>query len=103
AAGVQNIVGATRSAAGDLILAVSAAEQIPGTDAAALIAGQLRLAMAERLNLVPKDRWEFLWLTGFPLFEWSASEKRWAPAQHPFTGIREEDVEKLESAPQDVR
>ena len=40
------------------------AEQIPGTDAAALIAGQLRLALAERLNLVPKDRWEFLWLTG---------------------------------------
>ena len=60
-------------------MAVSAAEQIPGTDAAALIAGQLRLALAERLNLVPKDRWEFLWLTGFPLFEWSPSEKRWAP------------------------
>ena len=82
-------------------MAVSAAEQIPGTDAAALIAGQLRLALAERLNLIPKDRWEFLWLTGFPLFEWSTSEKRWAPAQHPFTGIVEEDIDKLESAPQE--
>ena len=86
AAAVQNIVAATGAKAGDLIVAVSAAEQIPGTDAAALIAGQLRLAMAERLNLIPKNRWEFLWLTGFPLFEWSSSEKRWAPAQHPFTG-----------------
>jgi aspartyl-tRNA synthetase len=103
AAGLQNIVAATGAKAGDLIVAVSAAEQIPGTDAAALIAGQLRLALAERLNLVPKNRWEFLWLTGFPLFEWSISEKRWAPAQHPFTGIREEDIGQLESAPQDVR
>jgi aspartyl-tRNA synthetase len=85
------------------MVAVSAAEQIRGTDAAALIAGQLRLTLAERLNLVPKNRWEFLWLTGFPLFEWSISEKRWAAAQHPFTGIREEDVDKLESAPQHVR
>jgi aspartyl-tRNA synthetase len=103
AAAVQNIVAAVEAKAGDLILTVSAAEQIPGTDAAALITGQLRLAMAERLNLIPKNRWEFLWLTGFPLFEWSGSEKRWAPAQHPFTGIREEDVDKLESAPQEVR
>ncbi len=75
AAAVQNIVAALEAKAGDLILAVSAAEQIPGTDAAALIAGQLRLAMAERLNLIPKNRWEFLWLTGFPLFEWSAQRK----------------------------
>lgn len=100
---VQNIVAATSAKAGDLIVALSAAQQIPGTDAAALIAGQLRLTLAERLNLVPKNRWEFLWLTGFPLFEWSLSEKRWAAAQHPFTGIREEDVHKLESAPQEVR
>jgi aspartyl-tRNA synthetase len=97
------IVAATGAKPGDLIVAVSAAEQIPGTDAAALIAGQLRLTLAEKLALIPKDRWEFLWLTGFPLFEWSTSEKRWAPAQHPFTGIVEEDIDKLESAPQEVR
>ena len=101
AAGVQAIVAATGAKPGDLIVAVSAAEQIPGTDAAALIAGQLRLALAERLNLIPKDRWEFLWITGFPLFEWSASEKTWAPAQHPFTGIVEEDLDKIESEPQE--
>ena len=101
--GVQAIVAATGAKAGDLIIAVSAAEQIPGTDAAALIAGQLRLTLAERLNLIPKDRWEFLWITGFPLFEWSTSEKAWAPAQHPFTGIVEEDIDKMESEPWNVR
>jgi aspartyl-tRNA synthetase len=103
AEGIAAIVSATGAKTGDLIVAVSAAEQIPGTDAAALIAGQLRLALADKLALIPKDRWEFLWLTGFPLFEWSSSEKRWAPAQHPFTGIVEDDLDKLESAPQEVR
>ncbi len=91
--GVQAIVAGTGAKAGDLIVAVSAAEQIPGTDAAALIAGQLRLTLAERLNLIPKDRWEFLWLTSFPLFEWSPSEKAWVSAQHPFTGIVDEDLD----------
>jgi len=88
---------------GDLVLAVAAKEQIKGTEAAALIAGQLRLHLAEQLKLIPKDRWEFVWLTGFPLFEWSETEKRWVSAQHPFTGIVEEDLEKLESAPGEVR
>jgi aspartyl-tRNA synthetase len=103
AAGLQALVTATGAKPGDMILAVAATEQIPGTDAAALIAGQLRLALAERLNLVPKDRWEFLWITDFPLFEWSPREKCWAPAQHPFTGIVEEDLDKLETEPQNVR
>jgi len=103
AEGLQAIIRAAGAKQGDLVVAVSAAEQIPGTDAAALIAGQLRLTLADWLKLIPKDRWEFLWLTGFPLFEWGLSEKRWAPAQHPFTGIVEEDLDKLELAPQDVR
>jgi aspartyl-tRNA synthetase len=55
------------------------------------------------LNLMTKDRWEFLWVTGFPLFEWSETDKQWVSAQHPFTGIVEEDLEKLESAPGEVR
>ncbi len=54
--------------AGDLIVAVAAKEQIPGTEAAALLAGQLRLYLAEKLSLIPTDRWEFLWVTGFPAF-----------------------------------
>ncbi len=95
---LKHIAAAMAAKPGDLIVAVTAKEQIPGTDSAALIAGQLRLHLADRLGLVPKDRWEFLWLTGFPLFEWSETEKSWASAQHPFTGIIEEDVDLLENA-----
>ncbi len=96
AEGLLKLAAAVGAKAGDLIVAVGAKEQIPGTEAAALIAGQLRLHLAEKLSLIPKDRWEFLWLTGFPLFEWSEREKKWESAQHPFTGIIDEDVDKLE-------
>jgi aspartyl-tRNA synthetase len=81
---------------GELILAVAAKEQAKGADAAAVVAGELRLALAERFGLVPKGRWELVWLTGFPLFEWSETERRWVSAQHPFTGIVEEDIALLE-------
>src|SRR5205807_6063296 len=55
------------------------------------------------LNLTVKSQWRFLWITGFPLFEWSETEKTWVSAQHPFTGIVDEDLDKLESAPWEVR
>jgi aspartyl-tRNA synthetase len=84
-------------------LAEAAKKQIKGTEAAALIAGQLRLQLGEALNLIDKSQWKFLWITGFPLFEWSGSDKQWVSAQHPFTGIVDEDLEKLESAPWEVR
>ena len=100
---VKKLAEAVGARAGDLVVAVAAKKQIKGTEAAALIAGQLRLHLAEQLKLIPKDRWEFLWLTGFPLFEWSETENRWVSAQHPFTGIIEEDLDKLESAPWEVR
>jgi aspartyl-tRNA synthetase len=99
--------------AGDLVMAVVAREAIPGTESAALIAGQLRLQVAQALGLVGGDAqkreearqrglispnpWEFVWVTDFPAFEWGLSEKRWVAAQHPFTGIMEEDVELLET------
>jgi aspartyl-tRNA synthetase len=103
AEGLKGLVAAAGAKPGDLIVAVAAKEQIKGTEAAALIVGQLRLLLADRLNLIQKDRWELLWLTGFPLFEWSETEKSWVSAQHPFTGIVEEDLDKLESAPWEVR
>ena len=62
------------------------------------------LGLAERLNLAPpKDRWEFLWITSFPLFEWSPSEKTQNRRSTSFTGIVEEDIEKIESEPWNVR
>jgi aspartyl-tRNA synthetase len=100
---VKKLAEAAGAKPGDLVVAVSAKQQIKGTEAAALIAGQLRLQLGEALNLIDKTQWKFLWITGFPLFEWSESDKQWVSAQHPFTGIVDEDLEKLESAPWEVR
>ncbi len=100
---VKKLAEACGAKTGDLVVAVSAKEQIKGTEAAALVAGQLRLQLGEALGVIDKTQWKFLWLTGFPLFEWSESDKTWVSAQHPFTGIVDEDLEKLESAPWEVR
>jgi aspartyl-tRNA synthetase len=100
---VKKLTELCSAKAGDLVVAVSAKQQIKGTEAAALIAGQLRLQLGEALNQIDKTQWKFLWITGFPLFEWSESDKQWVSAQHPFTGIVDEDLEKLESAPWEVR
>ena len=100
---VKKLADSVNAKTGDLVVAVSAKEQIKGTEAAALIAGQLRLQLGEALNQIEKSQWKFLWLTGFPLFEWSESDKTWVSAQHPFTGIVDEDLDKLETAPWEVR
>ncbi len=100
---LKKIAAIVEAKPGDLIVAVTAKEQIPGTDAAALIAGQVRLQLADQLKLVPKDRWEFLWITEFALFEWNTTEKAVVSAQHPFTGIVDEDVAKLDDPSDEVR
>jgi aspartyl-tRNA synthetase len=100
---VKKLAESCSAKTGDLVVAVSAKEQIKGTEAAALIAGHLRLQLGEALGVIDKTQWKFLWITGFPLFEWSESDKTWVSAQHPFTGIVDEDLEKLESAPWEVR
>jgi len=100
---VKKLAEACGAKTGDLVVAVSAKEQVKGTEAAALITGQLRLQLGEALGVIDKTQWKFLCLTGFPLFEWSETDKAWVSAQHPFTGIVEEDLEKLESAPWEVR
>ena len=68
-----------------------------------MVAGQLRFVLAEALGQIDKTQWKFAWRTGFPLFEWCETEHTWVSAQHPFTGIVEEDLDKLETAPWDVR
>ncbi len=100
---VKKLAEACGAKPGDLVVAVSATQQIKGTEAAALVAGQVRLHLGEALNLIDRRQWKFLWITGFPLFEWSETDKTWVSAQHPFTGIVDEDLEKLESAPWEVR
>jgi aspartyl-tRNA synthetase len=88
---------------GDLIVAAAAKEQIEHNDTSLNVAGQIRLYLGDKLNLIDRSKWEFVWITGFALFEWSATDKRWVSAQHPFTGIFEEDLDKLETAPWECR
>ena len=100
---VKKLAESCNAKPGDLVVAVSAKTQIKGTEAAALVAGHLRLQLGDALGLIDRTQWKFLWITGFPLFEWSESDKQWVSAQHPFTGIVDEDLEKLETAPWEVR
>jgi aspartyl-tRNA synthetase len=67
------------------------------------VAGHVRLYLGNKLDLIDRSKWEFAWITGFALFEWSEHEKQWVSAQHPFTGIFEEDIDKLETAPWECR
>jgi len=101
--GLKELAAAVQAKPGDLIVAVAAKDQIPHHDTSLGVAGQLRLHLGDKLNLIDRSRWEFLWITGFALFEWSSSDKRWVSAQHPFTGIVEEDLDKLETAPWECR
>jgi len=101
--GLKKLVEGVGAKPGDLIVAASAKEQLPHSDTSLGVAGQIRLHLGDKLNLIDRSKWEFCWITGFALFEWSESDKRWVSAQHPFTGIVEEDIEKLETAPWECR
>ena len=57
--------------------------------------GALRVKLAHENNLIPSDKYNFLWVTDFPMFEYSEEENRFVAAHHPFTSPREEDVDKL--------
>ena len=63
----------------------------------------LRVVLADRLGMIPADLNALLWVTDFPLFEYSQEEKRAVAIHHPFTAPFEEDLERLESDPLSVR
>ncbi len=65
--------------------------------------GQLRLQIAQKENLLNPEQFEFLWVTDFPLLEYSAEDNRWYSMHHPFTSPHDEDWDKLESQPGEVR
>ncbi|HZN54410.1 MAG TPA: aspartate--tRNA ligase [Candidatus Polarisedimenticolaceae bacterium] len=92
--------------------AVAAAVGAAEGDAALLVAdtrevcdrvlGVLRLRVASELALIPKDRWDLLWIEAFPLLARDAREDRWVAMHHPFTAPRWEDLDALESDPGSV-
>jgi aspartyl-tRNA synthetase len=83
---------------GDLLLMAAGRR-----DPTARIMGQLRLTLARRENLLDPNRYEFLWVVDFPMFEWLEEEHRWEFMHHPFTAPIEIDADRLESDPGSVR
>jgi len=83
---------------GDLGLLISGPWQ-----KALTILGLLRLEMANRLKLIPADKWNFLWVTDFPLLEYNEEEKRYFAVHHPFTSPKPEDIALLDTDPGKAR
>ncbi|MEA2059856.1 MAG: aspartate--tRNA ligase [Thermodesulfobacteriota bacterium] len=65
--------------------------------------GQLRNELGRRLDLIDNTVYKFVWVTHFPLFEYDDKEKRYQALHHPFTAPLEADIEKLDTAPLEVR
>ena len=78
---------------GDLILIVGDGDN--GVVFAAL--GALRCECARQLGILKKDDYKFLWVTEFPMFEWSEEENRYTAMHHPFTAPMDEDIDKIET------
>jgi aspartyl-tRNA synthetase len=91
-------IAALNAGADDLVLIAGG----PAEHTSKLL-GQLRLAIARRENLLDPEKFELLWVTDFPLLEWSGEDGRWFSMHHPFTSPLDEDVDKLESDPGAVR
>ncbi len=67
------------------------------------VLGALRCELAKQLELIDNDRFDFLWVTEFPLLEWSEDDNRFVAMHHPFTMPMEEDLELLDTDPGKVR
>ncbi len=67
------------------------------------VLGAIRLQLADQLGLLKKDEYKFLWITDFPLFEYSEEENRYVAMHHPFTMPAEEDLPYLTTDPGRVR
>lgn len=65
--------------------------------------GALRLELAKQMDIIPEGKWNFLWITEFPQFEWSDEQGRFLAMHHPFTMPMEEDIQYLISDPGRVR
>ena len=66
------------------------------------VLGALRLEVAKKLNMIPEDKLNFLWITQFPFFEWDEDSQTWLAMHHPFTMPEDECLQYLESNPEKV-
>ena len=92
------LVGAMEGQPGDLLLFAADKNKIVWN-----VLGALRLELAKELDLLDPNQYNFLWVTEFPLLEWSDEENRFMAMHHPFTMPMEEDWDKIDSDPGCVR
>lgn len=95
---LSNLVDKMSAKAGDLLLFVADKDEV-----AFDVLGNLRLELAKQLDLIDKDKFNFLWVTDFPLFEYSKEEDRYVSKHHPFTMPLEEDMDLIDTDPAKVR
>jgi len=95
---IERIVATCQAKAGDLIFFAAAKPK-----EVAEILGRLRLKLGEDLKLIPEGRYDLLWITDFPMFEYDEADGRYYSMHHPFTRPRDEDLDRLESHPEEVR
>jgi aspartyl-tRNA synthetase len=95
---LQALVTAMEGQPGDLLLFAADKNKVVWD-----VLGALRIEIAKNLGLLKKDDYKFLWVTEFPLLEWDEDEQRYVAMHHPFTMMMEEDYDKLETDPGEVR
>ena len=92
------LIQAMEGEAGDLLLFAADKNKVVWD-----VLGNLRLELARQMELLNKDEYKFLWITEFPLLEWSEEQNRYVAMHHTFTMPMEEDLIYLESDPGRVR
>ncbi len=95
---VKNIITAMGGEVGDLLVFVADKNNVVFDSL-----GALRLHVAKKLGLIKEGTYDLLWVTEFPLLEYSEEEQRFTAMHHPFTAPMDEDLEYLESDPGRVR
>ena len=95
---LKALVAAMGGENGDLLLFAADKNDIVWS-----VLGALRLELGRQMGLIDENRFNFLWVTEFPLLEWSEEEKRFVAMHHPFTMPMDEDLPKLDSDPGSVR
>jgi aspartyl-tRNA synthetase len=95
---VRRLLDATSTGNGSLIV-IAAGEP----DSTSKLLGQLRLILAKKDGLLRPDQFAFTWVVDFPLLEWDPDAKRFNSMHHPFTSPLDEDMDKLERDPANIR
>ena len=95
---IAAIIERTGAQTGDLLLFVADRNKVVFDSL-----GALRLHLAHKLGRIDENRFDLLWVTEFPQFEYSEEEGRYVAMHHPFTAPMDEDIEYLETQPEKVR